>query len=47
MTTYLKCPVCKFGFAISTIEYMAKGAICPQCGYTGKNTPDGRRIYEQ
>lgn len=47
MTTYLGCPLCKYNFALSTTEYMAKGAVCPQCGYTGKDTPDGRHIYEQ
>jgi DNA-directed RNA polymerase subunit RPC12/RpoP len=33
MTTYLKCKKCGFGFALSTIEYMAAESIeCPRCG---------------
>ena len=47
MTTYLKCPKCKFGFAMSTMEYMAKGAVCPRCGATEKKDASGRTIYVQ
>ena len=32
MTTYLICKTCGNKFAVSTVEYMAIGAVCPNCG---------------